>query len=392
MKDNNTGTTACSVKFHGTGREYFSIWLTNILPTIITFGIYSAWATVRRRCYFYGNLEIAGDRFNYHGKAINILLRRIAVIVGLCIVFITMHYSESMGVLLYIFFIALIPFMIVRSWRYNALMSSFRGIHFNFHVSLGAAYWALLIAPVLLTVAFCIIIIPLFAAGQFFEKSFAVITPNLLLVLMASAIVSGVVSAMWNSLCVNNMAFGNVKFSATLSKKKFINLALISHLFFIPGIILVLALAACFFSTITHSVLFYFSNADAVNLINILYLSLILPSCLIIAVSGLLVGVHFSVVTRNYTYNQTFLGKGIKFKSVMRAGYYIRLLLGYGLLIVFTLGLAIPFARVRLFRYLAESTFLEGDLTLAQLKDHNEDAEVAVAEGFTSILDIDITT
>lgn len=40
------------IKFHGKGGEYFAIWLVNALLTIVTLGIYSAWATVRRRRYF----------------------------------------------------------------------------------------------------------------------------------------------------------------------------------------------------------------------------------------------------------------------------------------------------------------------------------------------------
>jgi len=34
--------------FHGTGREYFKIWIVNLVLTIATLGIYAAWAKVRR--------------------------------------------------------------------------------------------------------------------------------------------------------------------------------------------------------------------------------------------------------------------------------------------------------------------------------------------------------
>ena len=36
------------VRFVGTGSEYFRIWIVNLLLTIVTLGIYSAWAKVRR--------------------------------------------------------------------------------------------------------------------------------------------------------------------------------------------------------------------------------------------------------------------------------------------------------------------------------------------------------
>ncbi len=46
--------------FTGTGGEYFGIWIVNLLLTIVTLGIYSAWAKVRRLQYFYRHTEVAG--------------------------------------------------------------------------------------------------------------------------------------------------------------------------------------------------------------------------------------------------------------------------------------------------------------------------------------------
>ena len=35
--------------FTGTTREYFGIWIVNVLLTFVTLGVYSAWAKVRRQ-------------------------------------------------------------------------------------------------------------------------------------------------------------------------------------------------------------------------------------------------------------------------------------------------------------------------------------------------------
>ena len=37
--------------FHGNTREYFRIWIVNTLLTLLSFGVYSAWAKVRKRRY-----------------------------------------------------------------------------------------------------------------------------------------------------------------------------------------------------------------------------------------------------------------------------------------------------------------------------------------------------
>jgi uncharacterized membrane protein YjgN (DUF898 family) len=41
-----------------------------VLLTIVTIGIYSAWAKVRRLRYFYGNTFLAGSSFDYHAKPV----------------------------------------------------------------------------------------------------------------------------------------------------------------------------------------------------------------------------------------------------------------------------------------------------------------------------------
>ena len=45
-----------SLEFRGKTGEFFGIWIVNVFLTIITLGIYSAWAKVRTNRYFYGNI------------------------------------------------------------------------------------------------------------------------------------------------------------------------------------------------------------------------------------------------------------------------------------------------------------------------------------------------
>lgn len=42
------GSAPIAFRFAGSGSEYFKIWITNLLRSILTLGIYSAWAKVRR--------------------------------------------------------------------------------------------------------------------------------------------------------------------------------------------------------------------------------------------------------------------------------------------------------------------------------------------------------
>ena len=67
--------------FTGTAREYFGIWIVNVLLTIVTLGIYSAWAKVRRQRYFYGNTRLDGVPFEYPVTVCDACIR---LVVGAC--------------------------------------------------------------------------------------------------------------------------------------------------------------------------------------------------------------------------------------------------------------------------------------------------------------------
>ncbi len=132
------------VRFHGKGSEYFQIWIVNLLLTIVTLGIYSAWAKVRRLQYFYRNTELAGSTFEYHGRAPVILKGRI---VGLLLLLIYQHgfdVSITVGALSLLLLAALLPILLRNSLRFRLHNSSYRGLRFRFTGDVKGAYGAFL--------------------------------------------------------------------------------------------------------------------------------------------------------------------------------------------------------------------------------------------------------
>ena len=67
--------TTTPLEFHGSGGEYFRIWIVNLCLTIVTFGIYTAWAKVRRNRYFWASTRIAGAGLEYLEAIIRSLLK-----------------------------------------------------------------------------------------------------------------------------------------------------------------------------------------------------------------------------------------------------------------------------------------------------------------------------
>ena len=75
--DNKASAMRATLTFGGRAGEYFGIWIVNILLSILTLGIYSAWAKVRNRRYFYGHTELVGHAFDYLASPIAILKGRL---------------------------------------------------------------------------------------------------------------------------------------------------------------------------------------------------------------------------------------------------------------------------------------------------------------------------
>ena len=135
------------VRFVGTGSEYFRIWIVNLFLTIVTLGIYSAWAKVRRLKYMYRNTQIAETSFDYHGSPIAILKGRLIALVLLIAYNVSFNLSLIAGVITLVVLAAIFPWLIRQSLRFRARYSSYRGIHFQFVGGLGEIY--LIAAPLI---------------------------------------------------------------------------------------------------------------------------------------------------------------------------------------------------------------------------------------------------
>jgi uncharacterized membrane protein YjgN (DUF898 family) len=125
--------------FHGTVREYFRIWIVNTLLTLLTLGLFSAWAKVRKRRYLRGNTELLGHRFNYTADPRRILIGNLVVVV----LFLAYALFGAVYPLLRVaalgLAVILLPWIIVRSLSFNAHHTMWRGLRFRFHPSLSAA-------------------------------------------------------------------------------------------------------------------------------------------------------------------------------------------------------------------------------------------------------------
>lgn len=118
--------------FSGRAGEYFRIWIVNLFLSIVTVGIYSAWAKVRVRRYVYGHTLLGGLPFSYDASPWAILRGRIVAVV-LVALWTGVGYVSPLGqVVLLIPLCFVVPALIVASLRFNARVSSYRNVGFSF--------------------------------------------------------------------------------------------------------------------------------------------------------------------------------------------------------------------------------------------------------------------
>ena len=138
-----------SPEFSGQAGEYFGIWFVNLLLSIVTLGIYSAWAKVRTERYFYGNTRLAGSTFEYLASPIAILKGRLiayAVVIALTL---SSYFAVEVYFGLLVLVFALMPMAIVLGLAFRARNSAWRGVTFHFDRSPGSGYGPFLGWPIL---------------------------------------------------------------------------------------------------------------------------------------------------------------------------------------------------------------------------------------------------
>jgi uncharacterized membrane protein YjgN (DUF898 family) len=136
-------------EFTGSGGEYFGIWIVNLLLTILTLGIYSAWAKVRRLQYFYRHTELAGAGFDYHGSPLAILKGRL-IALGLFLLYnISFQFSMLLGLVTLLVLAAALPWLLRSSFRFRLRNSSYRGLRFRFGDGVPGAYVTFLLWPLI---------------------------------------------------------------------------------------------------------------------------------------------------------------------------------------------------------------------------------------------------
>jgi uncharacterized membrane protein YjgN (DUF898 family) len=129
-----------SFSFTGSPLEYFSVWIVNVALTIITLGLYSPWAKVRRERYLTSHTELAGVQFEYTADAWKIFKGRVLLIAALIVIAIARAIPTIWILIVFPLFALGWPWVIASALRFRARYTSYRNLSFHFVGAAGGAF------------------------------------------------------------------------------------------------------------------------------------------------------------------------------------------------------------------------------------------------------------
>lgn len=329
--------------FTGSGGEYFKIWIVNVVLSIITLGIYSAWAKVRRERYFLNNTVLDYSPFEYHADPVNILKGRLLVAAVLIVANIAAEFNPILNLLVTILFLVLLPWMISKAMRFRAHNTSWRGLRFRFTGGTGEAAKAWILWP----------IAAVFTLG--------ILTPYAL--------------RAQRMYLVNHLHFGTEDFEVDMP------IGPIYKMMLGAGLVMILVAGA-------------FAAFGVVGAMGAAGNQQAMMGSIFIGVLGIYVGAavvapYISVRMTNLVFNRMNLGNH-GFISRMKARKYVFIVLTNWLLTALTLGLYRPFAVVRLHRYRVENIAMLPAGAIDDFIAQQEEEVRVLGEEAADLLDIDL--
>lgn len=331
-----------SFVFTGRGGEYFKIWIVNVCLTVLTLGIYSAWAKVRTRRYFYRNVILDGHGFDYHARPITILKGRLIAALVLGGTYAAFWYRPLVGAALFGVLFLLSPWIVNQASRFNARMTSYRNVRFGFAGSYGRAFVAMCVWPVVGIVSFGLLM-PLAMQRR-------------------------------NAYLMKNYVFGNVPFSGTPSIGAFYLASLqgVGLVLLVFGVLMIAAFALAFPGLMADP-----QTQPALP---------IFVSWVNIIVLAFFVAPFVRAKMRNAVFCGLALGDH-RFLSRLSGWRYSGIVLTNFFLTIMTLGLLFPWTQVRLARYVAAQTMMIAASDLSEFSSVGATqgsaaaSELAVLEG-----------
>lgn len=354
--------------FTGKAREYFRVWIVNLFLAIVTLGLYSPWAKVRKKRYLYGHTWLAGTNFDYHGNPWAILRGRLIAFTAFMAYTLTAHFSPRTGAALLLAMMPAVPWLILRSLAFNAANSSWRHLRFHFEGRYADALKA--VAPFTL-VPLGTLLLPLPEPGK---ASVANIVAALV-PLMTLMLFYPYARARLARLRVDGTSYGSTAFRCSARVRSFYRIY-VTALFVAAG--------ATFLSGIVLGVL-----GSVAAMLGGREIAPLMVMLTYLVAGGVALGYTHARVG-NLLLGSTEAG-AVRLRSNVAANKLIGIYVVNVLVVACTAGLAVPWAVVRTLRYRASCVSVETDTDLDGLTGRAARAVDATGEEMGDMFAVDLS-
>ncbi|MCU8220430.1 YjgN family protein [Vibrio vulnificus] len=380
-----------SIQFKGQGGEFFGIWIVNILLSVITLGIYSAWAKVRTKRYFYGNTFIAGDNFEYHAQPMQLLKGRLVALALVLIWVVANSFFPLASLVLFALFYVALPWLLWSNARFDSAMTSYRNVHFAFNGSLKEAYMSILgrgLASLLIIAIYIAIVVASANASAMVATLLGFGTLVLMFVLYAW-VVAGI-----HQYFASGYQYGDWKFVAKIETGFFLKT-------YCKAMLIGFLTAVAFMIVMGTFVL----GSDIMNIfageVDLLEgkgdFAYVVLTYLVTITMSLGITAYTTTRIRNYVFSRltatakTQSETEFRFASTFGAWDYMSLIVTNFLLQVITLGLARPWVMVRTSRYVASHTGVIGDMDTLKATDQDSAVKNAISDEVAQAFDLGLS-
>ncbi len=397
-----------ALRFEGTGKEYFKIWIVNILLIIVTLGFYYPWAKVRTKRYFYANTLLQDRNFEYHATGKQLFWGFLIAVALFAVYNILQSVFPLGGALLAIVFVAALPWIIWRSMKFNMLMTSFSNVRFGFAGDLKQSYMNFFAYPLVLYIGLALITVVAFFLLKLVQGmtvlSLIIVGIGVLATLAYILYALSFLKKKNTEYLINGTRYGQGKFSTEIELKQLMKIALKAILL---GVLLYIAINALVMLFVGLLVLatggmesLQIAKPDAANILGSL-MSLSLVGRIFAGVLGVLFYIaiiylgtlavaYYSGRNRNYIYGNTKLDEKITFASTLRTKPYAWIMMTNFLAVIFTIGLAYPWAKVRMTRYMLEHTEVNTEAGFDEYVSEKQKTESSLGDQIGDAFNVDV--
>ncbi|EHU9473840.1 DUF898 domain-containing protein [Vibrio vulnificus] len=380
-----------SIQFKGQGGEFFGIWIVNILLSVITLGIYSAWAKVRTKRYFYGNTFIAGDNFEYHAQPMQLLKGRLVALALVLIWVVANSFFPLASLVLFALFYVALPWLLWSNARFDSAMTSYRNVHFAFNGSLKEAYMSILgrgLASLLIIAIYIAIVVASANASAMVATLLGFGTLVLMFVLYAW-VVAGI-----HQYFASGYQYGDWKFVAKIETGFFLKTYCKAMLIgFLTAVAFMIVMGTFVLGTDIMNI--FAGEVDQLEGKG--DFAYVVLTYLVTITMSLGITAYTTTRIRNYVFSRlTATAEAqseteFRFASTFGAWDYMSLIVTNFLLQVITLGLARPWVMVRTSRYVASHTGVIGDMDTLKATDQDSAVKNAISDEVAQAFDLGLS-